>query len=274
MDDQRLEGGPGRRPGDAGTTRRGYLRAAAGAGGLGVTSAVAGCLGLGSPGGPNTYLAAPDRGFDASELPYPTHGDPLPEVTVSAPLHGERVSTTQFDRDRLLTFFYSHCQSVCPRLVSTLRNVQTRAAEEGHGERVAFLATTFDPERDTEERLRSYADRMNVDRDAGNWYFLRPEPGERTKEVVTDTFGVAFQKQTIDDGSGEDGHDHGGKSAGDGGTPTDGRVGAEGAYGFVHAPMILLANADGYVERAYRETQPVWQDVYDDFATLRGREGR
>lgn len=248
MDDQRRDGGR--------TTRRRYLRAAAGAGGLGVTSAATGCLGLGSPGGPDTYLAAPDREFDASQLPYPTHGDPLPEVTVPAPLHGERVTTTGFDRDRLLTFFYSHCQSACPRLVATLRNVQTRAAEEGR-DGVAFLATTFDPERDTADRLRSYADRMNVDRGAGNWFFLRPEPGERTDQVVTEAFGVAFQREEIDDHGGDD-HDD---------------ATAEGAYGFVHTSLMLLANADGFVERAYRETQPVWQDVYDDFATLREREG-
>lgn len=176
MEDQRREG----RAADW-TSRRGYLRAAAGPSGSGLTAA-AGCPG-GSAGGPNTHLAAPDREFDASQPPSPTHGDPLPEVTVS---------TTQFDRDRLVTFFYSHFRSVCPRPVSSLRAIRSRAAEDGYGDDVASLAATFDPE----------------------------------------------------------------------------------VYGFDTTPMVLLADADGYAERAYRENRPVRQDVYTDFATLREREGQ
>jgi protein SCO1/2 len=42
---------------------------------------------------------------------------------------------------------------------------------------------------------------------------------------------------------------------------------------FTHFALILLVNADDYVERAYTGQTPRWQPIYEDLQTLRNREG-
>lgn len=229
---------------DSSTSRRAYLAVAGSVG----TTALAGCLGnvLGSSESERTYLEAPDRPADPDDLAYPAFGQTLPEATLSAPLYEEDVAVGQFETDTFLTFFYSHCNTVCPRLISTLRNIQTRAAEDGHGDDVTFLAVTFDPQRDTASRLETYAAEMNVDLEAGNWYFLRPDSASRARTVVQERFGVGFQRTTPQEMD---------------------------RYMFTHLGLIVLANEDDVVERAYATTQPAWQSIYDDFETLREREG-
>ncbi len=220
--------------------RRRFLAAAAG----GLGAGLAGCLGGG--GNPNVALPAPDRerDVDSETLPYPAWGQRLPDVTVPAPLADGEVAVRDVDRPTLLTFFYSNCRTVCPRLVSSLRNVQAHAMNEGYVDAVRFLPVTFDPERDTGERLRAYGERMNV-ADPG-WTWLRPEGRERARAVVRDEFGVNFQRTNPEDTS---------------------------RYMFNHTGMTILANADGYVERAYRQSPGEILDperMIDDLTTVRG----
>lgn len=228
--------------------RRRYLVAASGIG----ATALSGCLGgsvnpLGGGGDSrNVYLEEPDRDFESSELPYPAYGQLLPEVTIRDPIAGRDVTLTEFDdRDVLLTYFYSNCNTVCPLLIATLRKIQTAAIEAGYGDEVAFLAITFDPKRDDAERLREYADVMNVDMDAGNWHFLRPESEERAKKIVQDEFGVYYEKTGATDSSG---------------------------YMYNHLGAITLANRKGYVERAYIENNPKAEPIQEDLEKLREAE--
>lgn len=219
--------------------RRTYLRRGAAAGALGT----AGCLGLGDAN-PDVALPEPDREYASDELPYPAWGQRVPDVTVPAPIDGIEVSTRDVDTPSLLTFFYSHCNTVCPVLVQTMRSVQTHAIEEGYADEVAFLPTTFDPERDDAERLRTYGEQMNVALDAGNWHFLRPGSVSRAEAIVEDEFGVFFERTHPEEMEG---------------------------YMFTHAALTFLVNADGYVERAYRTQQPKAETIIDDLATVRDR---
>lgn len=230
-----MERNPASRPGST-FSRRQFL----GSAGAVTLGAVAGCLG--SSGDPNTYLGPPDTPGDPEDFAYPAYGQRVPDVAVQAPLHGRRVSPRDFDETVVMTFFYSYCQSVCPRLISALRNVQTAASESGYEDDVAFLPVTFDPARDTAPRFEEYADAMRIDLDAGNWYFLRPDGAERAEAVVTDTFGLAFEQT---DPNGED-----------------------PGYMFTHMALILVVNPDGYVERAYPDPNPVWQDIEADVRTV------
>lgn len=202
--------------------RRGVLRAASAAA-VGVS--MAGCLGDDSPQG--NALSAPDeyeRRKDV-DLPYPIYGEKVPEVTVPAPLHDRELTTTEFvgDRHTMLTFVYTTCNTVCPGLITALRRVQADSISEGYADEFAFLPTTFDPETDTGSIIREYCDRMGVNREAGNWYFLRPESHGRAKDVVQETFGVGFR--------GNAGH-------------------------YDHLGLILLVNKNGIIERAYRGNAP------------------
>ncbi|WP_435348739.1 SCO family protein [Haloarchaeobius sp. HRN-SO-5] len=215
--------------------RRAYL----GTLGAAVASASAGCLAGGSGGLPNTYLSEPDREYDADALPYPVHGDELPATSLHAPLHDTTVDLADQDHAAFVTFVFSHCNTVCPVLTTALRNVQTAASRDGRRENVAFFEVTFDPERDTAARLREYREQHDVAPE--DWYFLRPADPEQAEDVVTDEFGVAFERTHPEEMD---------------------------MYMFAHTALVLLANADGYVERAYQSKAPDWNRLYDDYRAL------
>lgn len=208
--------------------RRRYLRSAAAATGLGATGALAGCLGvLGESGAEGTVLGPPEQDLSASA--HPTYGDEMPAFTVPDPLTGETVSIGDFEGERaiLWTSFYTRCpDGVCPALIQRLRRAQVVAGEEGFADEVAFLPLTFDPEADTAAVLREYARRQGVDLEAGNWHFLRPETYEEGQELMDEHFGLVIEKEPADDFENLE-------------------------YQFPHFGLILLANANGIVERAY-----------------------
>lgn len=221
--------------------------------GTAAVTGLAGCAGglLGGDG--DTYLSGRDWKADPDVLPFPTHGDHLPSATLPAALRGETVTIPDdfAGRDVLLTFVYTHCRTMCPRLTGVLAGVQKHALANDYVDRMAFVEASFDPERDTAERFRAWADQHGVTLDGGNWYFLRPESVDRAKAVVQDTYGVTFEK-----------------------THPKGMDG----YMFVHGGYVVLANKGGYVEKTYQLKQqsddPVtWQTVRDDLQTLREREG-
>jgi len=208
--------------------RRNYLRSVTAATAVGAAGALAGCLGvLGDSGAAGTVLGPPDRDLSASA--HPTYGDEMPDFTVPDPIAGNAVSIGDFESERavLWTLFYTNCpDGVCPALIFRLRRAQVVAAEEGFGDEVAFLPLTFDPEADTADVLREYADRQSVDLDAGNWHFLRPETYEEGQALLDEHFGLVIEKRPADDFENLE-------------------------YQFPHFGLILLANENGVVERAY-----------------------
>lgn len=222
--------------------RRRYLQAT----GAAAVPLVAGCLGEGDG---NTVLDRPDdQRADSEDLAYPAHGQRLPEATVPSPLQDREVTTTAFEGERhvLLTFGYTRCHDVCPVLTAALAQVQADAAERGYADEVALLPTTFDPVYDTEPVLREFSVDVGADPALDNWDFLRPETEERARAVVDDTFGVAFQKTDAYEPDGQ---------------PEE--------MPFVHGSLILLANVDGYVERAYYGEPPLPVDLIDDLDAVR-----
>ncbi|PAU82887.1 SCO family protein [Halorubrum salipaludis] len=230
--------------------RRTFLRSA-GTAALGVS--LAGCSGLplGSTGAAEDVALDPPENYEKrsdADLPYPIHGEELPEVSVPAPLHDREVSTREFvgDRHAMLTFVFARCSMTCPALTANLVQVQAESVAEGFADEMAFLPVTFDPEHDTAAELESYGEDRGVDREAGNWWFLRPEGDERARTVVTDAFGVAYEYIPKEDRDAEN-------------------------MAYVHTNLIVLANADGYVERAYTGQVPNPADVVDDVRTLRER---
>jgi len=221
--------------------RRTYL------GTLGAASlgGVAGCLGGGNP---NTTLGEPDRpdGVTSEALSYPAWGERMPDVTLPDPVSGTQIGLRGVDRPALVSFFYSNCMSVCPRLISALREVQIHSVDNDYADEVGFYPITFDPQRDTGERLREYAGKMNVDLSAGNWHFLRPESRDRAKSVLEEEFGFVFQRTEPEDG---------------------------GKYMFNHIGLVLLVNADGYVERAYRGQEGKEGTYIEDLQKVRNGGG-
>ncbi|SEK61827.1 SCO family protein [Haloferax larsenii] len=218
--------------------RRTYLRTV----GTGAAIGLAGCLGGG--GNPNVSLSKPDRENDVTseQLPYPAWGQQVPDVTLRDPLSGTDVAVRDIDVPHFHTFFFTNCMTVCPVLISALREVQIHSVSEGYADKVSFYPITFDPARDDAAAFRKEADEMNVDMDAGNWHFLRAEDEAETKSVVEEQFGVFFeQNEPMEDGN----------------------------YMFTHLGLVMLVNGDGYVERTYRGNEPDEQTLIDDLTALR-----
>ncbi|WP_324664439.1 SCO family protein [Haloarcula sediminis] len=215
------------------------------------TAAVAGCLSrVWNGSGSNVVLDPPaDRQFDSDELPYPAHGQALPAFSLPNPLSGETIATGELDETLVVTGFFATCPAECVQLVGQLVGVQHGTIEQDIADSVRFLAITFDPERDDAEALREYATRMDVDRDAGNWEFLRPEDAETAQQVVDEQLGITFERV--------------------GGEKSE-RV--EG-YDFKHLSLTFLVNPDGYVERTYRTEQPDAEQVLTDVQTVVERTG-
>jgi protein SCO1/2 len=229
--------------------RREYLSTlAAGAGVAGLT-ATAGCLstlGLGDAN-PDVVLDEQEYRVDPENFAHPTWGDPVPDVTVPDPFSGESVAVRDVGRPTLTTFFYTHCRSICPVLIAGLRNTRERARREGFSEDVSFLALSFDPRRDDVDRLRTYADERGVD-PTGSWHFLRPETQERAREVVGEEYGLVYERtEAPEDDSRE--------------------------YTFLHVSLILLTNAEGFVERAYRTQTPRVDRLAEDLRAVRDGSG-
>lgn len=210
---------------------------------LGLSIGVTGCLGgLGAgDSNPGVVLAEPDRPYESGDVSYPAWGQQLPDVTLpTAPGSGE-TRLRETERPVLVTFFYSHCQTVCPVLISALRNVQAHAQNNGYSDEIGIFPVTFDPERDTTRRLRTYADEMNVDIDDDSWQFLRPASPDRATAVVADQFGVGFERTEPEDMD---------------------------MYMFNHTALTLLAN-DGLVERAYQTDSPDEETIIEDLTAVR-----
>jgi len=211
------------------------------------TASVAGCL---SGAASNVVLDPPaDRQFDSEELPYPAHGQALPEFSLPNPLSGNRIAIAELDRTLLVTGFFATCPAECVQLIGQLAGVQQGTVDRDIADAVRFLAITFDPQRDDARALREYAARMRIDLDAGNWAFLRPPDAEAAKRVVDGQLGISFE-----------------------------RVGAEQSarvrgYDFTHLSLTFLVNPDGYVERAYRTSQPDARQVLSDVETVVERAG-
>jgi len=222
--------------------RRDYLRLVASVTG-GSAVGVTGCLssGAGELENGNVYLEPPDE--VPNNVLYPTYGEAMPEVELLDVFTGEPVSTAEED-EFLMTFIFTFCPTECIWLVSSLTHAEARVLERG-AEEPRVLAATFDPARDTPERMNDYAERMGIDSD--NWSLLRPEDEEAAEEVITGEFGVRFQKAQRTEGHGHDGHE---------------------GYDFIHTTLILLVNENGYVERSYMNQDPSPDLIADDWLAL------
>ena len=81
---------------------------------------------------------------------------------------GKKVTNTDIEGKVVaVEYLFTTCQGICPRMNNNLRTVYD--AYKGEKD-FLILSHTCDPETDTPERLRRYADSMKVDTD--RWVFL------------------------------------------------------------------------------------------------------
>ena len=72
-----------------------------------------------------------------------------------------------------IAFIYTSCTDVCPMLTANMASVQDKLGS-AFGSKIAFVSITVDPERDTPEVLKQYAE--NFGADLKGWSFLTGDP--------------------------------------------------------------------------------------------------
>ena len=89
-----------------------------------------------------------------------------------------------------VTFIYTSCADTCPLLTAKMVGLQARLGPD-FGSRVFFVAISVDPERDTPEVLKRYAEahRANL----SGWAFLTGTPEEI--EEVARRYGIYYKKR-------------------------------------------------------------------------------
>ena len=115
----------------------------------------------------------PDATPAASEAqPLPTIG-PAPGFTLTSH-HGARISLADL-RGKVVavTFIFTRCAAACPMLTPMMSLVQDRLGHD-FGAKIVFASITVDPEHDTPEMLKLYAQMYGADR--VGWSFLTGPP--------------------------------------------------------------------------------------------------
>jgi protein SCO1 len=88
-----------------------------------------------------------------------------------------------------VAFIYTSCPDICPMLTDKMARVQDALGAD-FGAKVAFLSITTDPEHDTPQMLKDYAEAF--DADLAGWSFLTGEPAAVLD--VAHCYGVAVMK--------------------------------------------------------------------------------
>jgi len=89
----------------------------------------------------------------------------------------------------LVTMFYASCPHVCPMLISTIRQLESKLSPEELSE-LRVMTISIDPERDVPALLLETMQRHSVD--ASRWSMLRPEPGDL--RAIAGVFGVKYKQ--------------------------------------------------------------------------------
>lgn len=89
----------------------------------------------------------------------------------------------------LYNFTYTHCAAPCSQIDQRLHSVQEQIGQQGLGVPVELVTISFDPERDSGDRLRAYARQIEADLD--NWHFVSGDPTQ-LKDVVGGGFNTKF----------------------------------------------------------------------------------
>lgn len=74
---------------------------------------------------------------------------------------------------RLIEFMYTNCPDVCPVTSLEMSKLRTQLIKDGvFGDKIEFVTVTIDPEHDTPEVLKEYAERFEVTSPDDGWVFL------------------------------------------------------------------------------------------------------
>jgi protein SCO1/2 len=119
---------------------------------------------------------------------------PAPEFTLTKQ-DGKRLALKEL-RGKVLaiTFIFASCADTCPLLTAKMAGIQNRLGSD-FGPRVYFVSITVDPERDTPDVLKRYAEAYKVN--PAGWAFLTGRPDEIRN--VAKRYGIYSKKTSRGD---------------------------------------------------------------------------
>ena len=130
----------------------------------------------------------------------------------------------------LYNFTYANCTAPCPQTSDTMVAVQNALPElDTNGIPVELVTVSFDPQRDTPEQLRAYAQRLGADTE--HWRFVTGDP-TTLKNVIGGGFRVFYEP----DGSGS----------------------------FTFDPTLVLVDGAGIVRAEYNSAAPAVDNILRD----------
>jgi len=98
----------------------------------------------------------------------------------------------------VVSFIYTHCPDICPMTTNNMQKLQEKLSHDGING-VRFVTLTFDPNRDTPDVLRKYAEIRGIS--FRDWDFLTG-----TKSNIDSVLGRIRMKYIMVDSSYSDGH--------------------------------------------------------------------
>ncbi len=137
-------------------------------------------------------------------------------------------------------YIFTNCPDICPLTTNNMRLIQEKIKKEKI-ENVEFVSISFDPETDSPEVLKKYAEIRNLD--LSNWIFL------------------TGQKSNIDSLI---------KEAGVFAVPNDSTVFKSGRkiYYYVHTDRIQLIDENGVIRKNYPGSKINTDEIIADIKTL------
>ena len=134
----------------------------------------------------------------------------------------------------VVNFIFTSCPTICPKLTATMAGLRTELAGTG----VSFLSISVDPENDTPDVLRRYAQERGAAH--ANWRFATGDASEVRKTVVSG-FRLAMGDRT----------------------PVDGQ-----RYDIMHASHFVVVDGAGHIRGYYRTDTEGQRALKDDIRTL------
>jgi protein SCO1 len=95
---------------------------------------------------------------------------------------------------QVVALVYTHCGYACPRIVADLKRIEGEVAA-AHPGRVGFVLVSIDPERDTPERLRSFAEGSRLD--PARWTLLNGSDAQVLELAAL--LGVKYRRESAAD---------------------------------------------------------------------------
>lgn len=134
------------------------------------------------------------RGADPTPMPGPTE-TASPATFTTAPdfeltgRFGQTVTDDELDgKAWIAEFIFTRCAGACPVMMSSMTRVREALSDHPDFDDLRIVSFTVDPEYDTTEVLRTYAE-VNGIGDDPRWYFLTG-PQQRIRSISQRGFGL------------------------------------------------------------------------------------